>query len=704
LDIQHSISPDRVVHRAARSRRPLKIRELAKEIGVPEKEYASFRTLVRKLESDGKLVRLRGNRFTAPERLNMVVGKVSVPASRDGGFGFVVREDEPDVFIPASGMSSAMHGDRVAVRIVRKGRADGSPEGEIVRILERGFQTAVGVYRERARFGFVEPDDRKIPWDIYIKTDDAMGAREGQKVMVRIESWSPRPSGRIEEVLGYPGDPGMDVLSIAIGYGLRTELPNDAQEEAERIPDGIPEEEIARRQDLRDTLCLTIDPEEARDFDDAVSLAVGDDGVFLLGVHISDVAFYVREGSALDREALLRGNSAYLVDRVLPMLPGRLSGHLCCLKPEEDRLAMSVLIRLDSRGEALEYDIVPSVIRSRARLSYEEAQALVENAPVREEARGLRETLGAMYGVSRLLIGRRRSRGAIDFNLPEARVELDPAGHPIDVHRIERLDSHRIIEEFMLLANELVADHLDRVSVPFLYRVHDTPDPKKLAEFAAFARSLGHPFRTRKRIGPGEIQQFLRVIRGRPGEAVIVELLLRAMRLAVYSPKNAGHFGLSCPRYTHFTSPIRRYPDLLVHRLLKELQGEDLDGERREELTRKLPALGDHLSERERAAAEAERETVRMKQTEFMEDRVGELLWGIVSGIRRFGIFVELEDTLVEGLVHVRDLKGDHYTFDDRQYCLVGRRTGRRFRMGDRVRVRVVRADKEARQVDFVLA
>ena len=704
MGTDHSTSSDQILNHLTRARRPLKIRELAKEIGVSQTEYPSFRILVRKLESEGKLVRLRGNRFTAPERLNLVVGKLSVPTSRDGGFGFVIREDGPDLFIPASGMGSAMHGDRVAARIVRKGRGNGSPEGEIVRILERAFKTVVGTYRERQRFGFVEPDDRKIPWDIYVKIDNAMGAREGQKVMVRVESWSPRPSGRIEEVLGYPGDPGVDILSIAIGYGLRTEFPTDAQEEAEQISEGIPEEEIARRRDLRDTLCLTIDPEEARDFDDAVSLTTGDDGTFLLGVHISDVAFYIQDGSALDREALLRGNSTYLVDRVLPMLPGRLSGHLCCLKPEEDRPTMSVLVQLDARGEALGYEIVPSLIRSRARLSYKEAQALVEDAPVREEVRGLRETLGAMYGLSRLLIGRRRNRGAIDFNLPEARVELDPTGRPIGVYRTERLDSHRIIEEFMLLANELVADHLDRLSVPFLYRVHDTPDPAKLAEFAAFARSLGHPFRTRKRIGPEEIQQFLRTIRGRSGEAVIVDLLLRAMRLAVYSPKNLGHFGLACPRYTHFTSPIRRYPDLLVHRLLKELHGEHLDEERRTELSGKLPALGDHLSERERAATEAERETMRMKQAEFMEDRVGELFWGVISGIRKFGIFVELEDTLIEGLIHVRDLKNDHYTYDDRQYCLIGRRTGRRFRMGDRMRVRVVRADKEARQVDFVLA
>ena len=704
MSTDHSTSPDRILNHLTRARRPLKIRELAKEIGVSQAEYPSFRILVRELESEGKLVRLRGNRFTAPERLNLIVGKLSVPSSRDGGFGFVIREDGPDLFIPAAGIGSAMHGDRVAARIVRKGRGSGSPEGEIVRILERAFQTVVGIYRERQRFGFVEPDDRKIPWDIYVKIDNAMGAREGQKVMVRVESWSPRPSGRIEEVLGYPGDPGVDILSIAIGYGLRTEFPADAQEEAEQISEGISEEESTRRRDLRDTLCLTIDPEEARDFDDAVSLTAGDDGTFLLGVHISDVAFYIQDGSALDREALLRGNSTYLVDRVLPMLPGRLSGHLCCLKPEEDRPTMSVLAQLDSRGEALGYEIVPSLIRSRARLSYKEAQALVENAPVREEIRDLRETLQAMYGLSRLLIGRRRNRGAIDFNLPEARVELDPTGRPIDVYRTERLDSHRIIEEFMLLANELVADHLDRLSVPFLYRVHDTPDPAKLAEFATFARSLGHPFRTKKRIGPEEIQQFLRTIRGRPGEAVIVDLLLRAMRLAVYSPKNLGHFGLACPKYTHFTSPIRRYPDLLLHRLLRELHGGHLDEERRTELSGKLPALGDHLSERERASAEAERETMRMKQAEFMEDRVGELFWGVISGIRKFGIFVKLEDTLIEGLIHVRDLKGDHYTYDDRQYCLIGRRTGRRFRMGDRIRVRAVRADKEARQVDFVLA
>ena len=691
---------------ATRSRRPLKIREMAKEIGVPQKEYAFFRAMVRRLEAEGKLVRLRGNRFASPDRLNLVVGKLSVPApspSRRGGFGFVVREDGPDIFIPSAGISSAMHGDRVAVRIVRRGRAGGLSEGEIARILERGFQTAVGVYRERERFGFVEPDDRKIPWDIYVKTDDAMGAREGQKVVVRVESWSPRPSGRIEEILGYPGDPGVDVLSLAKGRGLRTEFPEDVQREAERAPEAIPEEEIARRRDLRDTICLTIDPEEARDFDDAVSVTVGEDGTFTLGVHISDVDFHAKEGGALDREALLRGTSVYLVDRVLPMLPGRLSGHLCCLKPKEDRLTMSVLVRLDSRGEVAEYEIVQSVVRSRARLNYREAQSLIENAPVRKEIRILRETLQAMYGLSRLLIGRRRSRGAIDFDLPEAKVELDPEGRPIDVHRIERLDSHRVIEEFMLLANEIVAGHLDRINAPFLYRVHDTPDPKKLAEFAAFARSTGHPFRARKRITPGEIQQFLRTAKGKTGEAVIVKLLLRAMRLAVYSPKNLGHFGLACPIYTHFTSPIRRYPDLLVHRRLKELQEGNTDRERREDLARKLPALGDHVSERERLAEEVERESVRAKQAEFMEDKIGETFWGIVSGVRPFGFFVELEDTLIEGLVPMRDLKGDHYAYDERQYCLIGGRTGRRFRMGDRVRVRAVRADKAARQVDFVL-
>ena len=742
------------------SYRPLRKRELARALGVSRQSYGNFRRTLGTLEREGVLIRLKGGRYAASEETEasplrlgrtVVVGRLSVTRA---GYGFVSCEaGGPDVYVWAAELGTALHGDRVSVRLSGRPRRSGSPEGRVVQVLERGSRSVVGTYRERGRVGVVIPDDPRIGQDIYIAEKDRAGAQKGQKVVVEIGAREPAHrhlEGRIREVLGHPDDPGMDVLSILKGYELPTHFPEEVLEEAEGVSEEIPEAELVRRRDLRDEVAFTIDPVDAKDFDDAVSVEVLDNGHFLLGVHIADVSFYVPEKSALDREARSRGTSVYLVDRVIPMLPERLSTEVCTLKPGEDRLTMSVLMEVDGEGEVVGYEMVDSVIRSCARLTYEQAQAMLDGtgnsrrgaegqrgrgnppapllpcSPAPLQKSSVADALREMDRLNKILIERRKERGSIDFDLPEPHVTLDEQGVPLDIQRAQRLDSHRLIESFMLLANEVVARHMTEAKAPFLYRVHEPPDKEKLAAFAHFVRSLGVAFRTRDAVSPKYLRDFLGQVEGHKEEALVHELLLRSMKRAAYSPENIGHFGLACPVYTHFTSPVRRYPDLVVHRILREMLSQKripgvvkssitssiipsitttlgMPPEREARWAESLPEIAAWTSERERIADEAERASVEVKQAAFMEDKIGKRFWGIISGVTMFGFFVELEDFLVEGLVHVSSLVDDYYELDEERYCLIGARTGKRFRMGDRVRVRVVRVDRLLRQVDFEL-
>jgi len=692
--------------------RPLKLRELARDMKIPDEEYGSFRRMVRSMLRGGVLVKIKRGRLGLPDKLNLVVG--NLVSTRDG-YGFVVPEvKSEDVYIRAEDVGTALHGDRVVVRLYGR-RSGPTREGTIIKILKRARTNLVGTYHQRKFLNFVEPDDHRIQRDIYINPIDSKEAQDGQKVLVSLEEWiDPHlgPQGKIVEVLGYPDDPGMDILTLIKDHGLPLSFPEEVEKEIEELPQKIGEKELERRKDFRNKNCFTIDPSDAKDHDDAVSLERKADGNYLLGVHIADVSYYVKENSALDREALKRGNSIYLVDRVIPMLPEKLSNDLCSLKPQRNRLTLSCLLELDPEGELVKYQIVEGVIRSKAKLDYDEVQKLFDSGTSTPRLKGIEDDLLEMKKLSQRLLEKRIAKGSLDFDLPEAKVVLGKDGKVQEIFEVARLESHRLIEEFMLLANQTVARHVSRLGAPFLYRVHEEPDTEKMQAFSDFVATLGYSFKFSGKIRPKKIQRFLKSVEGKPEEELINELLLRSLKKACYQPENIGHFGLAFAHYTHFTSPIRRYPDLLVHRLLKEIEQSEIHRiengeyklERQNQLLHRLPRIGEITSETERLADEVERESIRIKQIEYMKDKLGEEYEGLISGVVPFGFFVRLDNLLAEGLVRVSSLEDDYYIYDEKRHRWVGRHNKKIFKLGDRVKVLVTRVDKEEKQIDFVLA
>ena len=697
--------------------RPLKLRELARTMKIPEEEYGGFRRTVRSMLRDGLLVKIKRGRLGLPDKLNLVVGNL---VSARNGYGFVVPEDKrEDVYIRAEDVGTALHGDKVVVRLYGRRRGP-TREGAIIKILKRARTNLVGTYHQGKFFSFVEPDDHRIKRDIYIAPINSKEAplgftrggelvepQEGQKVLVSLEEWSDPhlgPEGKIVEVLGYPDDPGMDILTLIKDYGLPLSFSPEVEEEVEKLPQKIGKRELEERIDFRNKNCFTIDPFDAKDHDDAVSLERKEDGNYLLGVHIADVSYYVKENSALDREALKRGNSIYLVDRVIPMLPERLSNELCSLKPHRNRLTFSCLLELDPDGELVKYQIVESVIRSKAKLDYNEVQTFFDGGKSTARLKGLEDDLLEMKKLSQRLLEKRIARGSLDFDLPEAKVVLGKDGKVQEIFEAARLESHRLIEEFMLLANQTVARHVSRLGMPFLYRVHEETDNEKMQAFSDFVATLGYSFKFSGKIRPKKIQRFLKSVEGKPEEELINELLLRSLKKACYQPENVGHFGLAFAHYTHFTSPIRRYPDLLVHRLLKEIEKGKYTFERQNQLLHRLPRIGEITSETERLADEVERESIRIKQIEYMGDKLGEEYEGLISGVVPFGFFVRLDNLLAEGLVRVSSLEDDYYIFDEKRHRWVGRHNKKIFKLGDRVKVLVTRVDNEEKEIDFVLA
>jgi len=652
---------------------------------------------------DGLIVKIKRGKIGLPDKANLVVGRL---VSGRNGYGFVVPEDgSEDVYIRGENMGNAFHGDKVVVRILRTKKGP-AREGSITKILKRVKKTLVGTFRAGKFFEYVEPDDRKISKDIYIAPENSKGALDGQKVVVSLLDWTDvhmGPEGKVVEVLGYPDESGMDILALIKELELPLSFPEEVEKELNSLPERVEKKELQKRLDLRNKNCFTIDPVDAKDHDDAVSLEIKPNGNYLLGVHIADVSYYVNEDSALDGEALKRGTSFYLVDRVIPMLPEKLSNNICSLKPNRIRLAFSVILELTPQGERVGYEIKKSVIKSKAKLNYAEVQKFFDTGHASKKIKGLEKDLLAMRDLSRKLLGKRLARGSLDFDLPEAHVVLGKDGRVQDILEVARLESHRLIEEFMLLANRTVAEYVSRLSVPFLYRVHEEPDQNKMEAFSDFVSTLGYSFKVSGKIRPKKIQRFLRSLEGKPEESLINEILLRSLKKACYGPENIGHFGLAFSHYTHFTSPIRRYPDLLVHRLLKDLQNEKYTFERQNKLIRRLPKIGEITSERERLADEAERESIKIKQIEFMQDKLGEHYDGLICGVIPFGFFVRLEDLLAEGLVRVSSLDDDYYLFDEKRKRWVGRRTKRVYKLGDRVKVQVVRVDKEQKEIDFTL-
>ena len=689
---------------------PATPRELLQRLKLPRQERPTFKKLLADLVESGALVQTRGNRFGLPDRMNLVVGKV---VTNPRGFGFVVPdrpidEVKGDVFIAGSNLNQAMHGDRVVARIERV--SDNRAEGRIVRILERGSASVVGRYDiDASGLGFVLPFDRRLIMDVQIPSDEGGAADPGDMVVVEITRWptpTRGPLGRVTEVLGDIDEPGVDNEIIIRKYGIPDEHSPEAVEEAHRIGAVVHDKDIRGRTDFRPLTIVTIDGEHARDFDDAISLEVLPNGHFWLGVHIADVAHYVQEGSALDEEAYERGTSVYFPERAVHMFPSELATGLCSLNPRVDRLVQSCLMEVDRRGSVVRYELHDGVIHSRARMTYTEVNAILTNRDPEtiQKYQELVPLFEKMRELFEILNKRRHRRGSIDFDLKEPEIVLDDEGMVEAIVAAERNIAHRLIEEFMLLANETVAQHLDDHDVPTLYRVHEDPDPLKVEEFEEFISTLGYGLGAPANdVKPRHFQKLVERMQGTPEEKPIAFLMLRTMQKARYDEQNRGHFGLAAKSYTHFTSPIRRYPDLVVHRTLRESRHDAMNTDRKDELVEDLPEIARHTSDRERRADDAERELVQWKKVRFMADKVGDEFDGYITGVTAFGLFIELIEHFVEGLVHVSTMADDYYRFEERAHILRGENTGRVYRLGDKVSVQVIKVDMERRQVDLGL-
>ncbi|MGI9952173.1 ribonuclease R [Moorellaceae bacterium AZ2] len=688
-----------------KSYRPMTLEELQETLGA---DYHTLKELLQELEAEGRVVRTRKNKYGVPEKMGLAAGKLQVSPK---GFAFLLplERGQEDIYISPGKLNGAMHQDLVLARLLPD-QGTRRREGEIIRILKRANSRIVGTYERNRRVGFVIPDDPHLQQDIFIPLEESRGAKHQDKVVVEITRWPEarrNPEGRIIEVLGPAGAPGVDVLSIIKKYNLDPDFPPAVKREAKKIREEIGAADLEGRRDLRDWRLVTIDGSDAKDLDDAVSIERLSNGNFLLGVHIADVSYYVREGGALDKEAFRRGTSVYLVDRVIPMLPPRLSNGICSLNAGVDRLAISVVMEISPRGKVVSYEIFPSIIRIRERMTYDAVRRILvdQDHDLMARYQELVEDFRLMEELCLILYDKRMKRGAIDFDFPEAKVLLDEDGRPVEIIRVQRSIAERIIEEFMVLANEVVAQHLHFLNIPLIYRVHEEPAPDKLEELNRFLGPFGYHVRrdAEGRIHPKVLQRIVTEMRGRPEERVISTVILRSLMRARYAPGALGHFGLASQYYCHFTSPIRRYPDLVVHRILREVLAKGKLHPRRIERLKELVAqAAARASEQERIAEEAERESLLLKMVEYMKERVGEVYPGIISGVVPYGFFVELENT-VEGLVHISTLTDDYYYYQEDHMALVGTHTRKSFKVGQTVQVQVIRVNVEARQVDLEL-
>ena len=690
---------------------PATVRELQQQLGLPPTQRSTLRRRLAALVDAGELIKVRGNRYGQPDRMRLATGRVQV---NPRGFGFVTPEHpidgvDGDLYIAGANLNQAMHGDRVVARVESR-RSANRAEGRIVRVLERAAERLVGRFdSDESGLAYVVPFDRRLVMDVHVPRPDSAAAAPGDMVEIELTRWptaTRNPVGRVTEVLGDIEAPGVDTRLIIRKHQLPDEHGTAALAEAARAGSRVRPRDRQGRQDFRRWPTVTIDGDSARDFDDAVTIERLPNGNFWLGVHIADVARYVQEGSALDAAAVQRGTSAYFPDRAIHMFPEALSTGLCSLRPQVDRLVQSCLMEIDARGAVLRYELHDGVIRSDARMTYAEVNAILAGGdPVaRKKYRGLVPRLELMAELFEVLNGRRRARGSVDFDLPEAEFLMDDEGRVEAIVAAERNLAHRLIEEFMLVANETVAKHLEDNRMPALFRVHESPDPAKVAEFEAFAASLGFGLGgPAEHVTPGHFQRLLRRVHGKPEERPLAFLMLRTMQQARYDPANLGHFGLAAPAYAHFTSPIRRYPDLVVHRALRELRARTPDTERRERWREDLPELARRTSALERRAEEAEREIVQWKKVRFMAGKVGDEFTGYVIGVTAFGLFVELTEHFVEGLVHISSMADDYYRHLEGQHALRGENTKKVYRLGDPVRVQLVRVDRERRQLDLAL-
>ena len=687
---------------------PMKEKELAIFMQVSPDERPQLKQILEELLSEGKLQITKRGKYLKGE--GHPAGLEGTFISNARGFGFVEIEGmEQDLFIPENDVNGAFHKDQVQVELL-KNQHGKRQEAKVTKIVSHGITQIVGTYERSKTFGFVIPDNEKISTDIFVREEHSKGAVTGHKVVVELTDYGDekhKPEGRVTEIIGHVNDPGVDIMSVVKGFELPTEFEEKVLRQAQRVSGEVSEADRAGRRDLRDVMMVTIDGEDAKDLDDAVNVCKQGEN-YCHRAHIADVTNYVQENSALDREALKRGTSVYLVDRVIPMLPHALSNGICSLNQGVDRLALSCLMTVNPKGEVIDYEIVESVINVDRRMSYTAVKKILEDedADTIKEYEQLVPMFRQMQELALILREKRRKRGSIDFDFPESKIVLDKDGVPLEIKPYERNTATKIIEDFMLLANETIAQHFYWMEVPFVYRTHDTPDPEKICKLGTFINNFGYHIKVKSgenEIHPKEIQKLLCKIEGSDEEALISRLTLRSMKQAKYTVNCTGHFGLACPYYCHFTSPIRRYPDLQIHRIIKDQLRGRLKEEKIEHYKAILPEVAKHSSEMERRADEAERETDKLKKAQYMKKRIGEIFEGVISGITAWGIYVELPNT-VEGMIHVSRLTGDYYYYREETYEMVGRDTGKCYKLGQKVKIAVYDVDVFTKNIDFVLA
>lgn len=686
-----------------KSYRPMKLKELCVFLNVPKSEREDLKLMLDQMISNGQIAMTSDGRYAQPEA-DVYTGTF-MGSTR--GFGFVrVEGMSDDIFISERDTLGALHGDTVTVRITRRARGTRRCEGQILRIVSRANDRIVGTYDQSKKFGFVIPDNSKISKDIFVRSENSMGAVTGHKVVVQVTDYGnpgKNPEGRIVEILGHMDDPQSDVLTVLRAYNIPVDFPEDVIQQLKTVPDHISEKELEGRKDLRELPTVTIDGEDAKDLDDAITISK-EGNVYHLGVHIADVSHYVREGSPLDREALNRGTSVYLVDRVVPMLPHALSNGICSLNQGCDRLALSCLMDIDEKGQVIGHEIAETVIRVDRRMTYTAVNAIVSHhdPQVMKDYEEFVPMFELMKEAADILRGKRRQRGGIDFDFPESKIILDEKGFPVDIHPYERNAATKIIEDFMLVANETIAEDFFWQELPFLYRTHETPDLERIRKLMAIISGFGYYMKLgRGEIHPKEVQKLLGKIQDTPEEAMISRLTLRSMKRARYTTENTGHFGLAVKYYCHFTSPIRRYPDLQIHRIIKENLHGTLDERRQEHFRSILPEVADSTSRTERRADDAERDVEKLKKVEYMSQRIGQVYTGVVSGMGNLGMYVELPNTC-EGLIRLQDMEDDYYFYDEEKYMIAGETLGITYSLGQKIRIRVSGTDKLSRTIFFV--
>lgn len=685
---------------------PIKRRDMRAMLSVPQEDREKFESLINELIAEGRVFETKKGKLASPKDLQMATGTFIGHAR---GFGFVTPDaGGEDIFIPASETMGAMQKDRVLYKVLHKAEKGKKADGVIVRILERGQQRIVGTFEAGSKgYGFVVADDKKIAKDIFISRENTKGAVTGHKVVVEITDYGEdrrNPEGKVIEILGHINDPGVDILSVIRRYELAVEFPEEVYAEIEHLGTEVAEADKKGREDLRDLLTITIDGADAKDLDDAVSLKRLGNGNFELGVHIADVSHYVRENTALDKEAYARGTSVYLVDRVIPMLPHKLSNGICSLNPHVDRLALSCLMEVNGRGEVVSHRILESIINSDYRMTYTAVREILEDGTpaLLEQYAEILPMLEDMEELRQILGEKRRKRGSVNFDLPESKIILDENGKPIDIKPYEKSIATNMIEEFMLVCNETIAENSFWQEMPFMYRSHQEPDEDKLEKMEQFLRGFGYYLRKKDgEIHPRELQKVLQKAEETDEERIITRMVLRSMMQARYTAENGGHFGLAAKYYCHFTSPIRRYPDLEIHRMIKKMLHGELDEKASAYYRRKMPDWAKHCSKQERVAEDAERDTDALKKVEFMEDKVGQIYEGIISGVTNWGIYVELPNT-IEGMVALSQMDDDYYEFDEKKMLVFGKRTKKSYRLGDKVVVSMAKVDRMMGTIDFV--